>query len=93
MPFLKVVNDTAVAVNQCFAPDTLVHTARGTQSIRDVQVGDLVLGKSGIYREVLERYVYNQHGPMVAIDVKHAVEPIEVTDGHPLWAIRGVGSF
>ena len=24
--------------------------------------GDLVLGQSGVYREVLERYVYNQHG-------------------------------
>src|SRR5437870_2918533 len=90
VPFLKVVNDTAVAVNQCFAPNTLVHTARGTQPIRDVQVGDLVLGKSGVYREVLERYVYNQRDPMIAIDVKHAIEPIEVTDAHPFWAIRGV---
>src|SRR6476661_7415795 len=29
VPFLKVVNDTAVAVNQCFAPDTQVYTSRG----------------------------------------------------------------
>src|ERR1700739_604069 len=29
VPFLKVVNDTAVAVNQCFAPDTPVYTAHG----------------------------------------------------------------
>ena len=85
VPFLKVVNDTAVAVNQCFAPDTLVHTARGVQPIRDVQAGDLVLGKSGIYREVMERYVYNQRDPMIAIDVEHAVDPIEVTDAHPFW--------
>src|SRR5438067_710998 len=90
VPFLKVVNDTAVAVNQCFAPDTLVHTAHGVQPIRDVQVGELVLGKSGIYREVMERYVYNQRDPMIAIDVEHAVDPIEVTDAHPFWAIRGV---
>ncbi|HVE51354.1 MAG TPA: ribonucleoside-diphosphate reductase subunit alpha [Casimicrobiaceae bacterium] len=90
VPFLKVVNDTAVAVNQCFAPDTLVHTARGPIAIRDVKRGDLVLGKSGQYREVLERMVYNQHAPMVAIDVKHSIEPIEVTDGHPFWALTGV---
>ncbi|MBS0327980.1 MAG: ribonucleoside-diphosphate reductase subunit alpha [Proteobacteria bacterium] len=90
VPFLKVVNDTAVAVNQCFAPDTLVHTARGATAIRDVHPGDLVLGKSGVYREVLERYVYNQDGPMVAIDVKHSIEPLEVTDAHPLWALAGV---
>src|SRR5216117_313202 len=64
VPFLKVVNDTAVAVNQCFAPDTPVYSARGVQPIRDIRVGDLVLGHSGVYREVIERYVYNQHDPM-----------------------------
>src|SRR5580765_1058730 len=35
VPFLKVVNDTAVAVNQCFAPETPVYTARGVQPIRE----------------------------------------------------------
>jgi len=90
VPFLKVVNDTAVAVNQCFAPDTQVYTARGLQAIRDIRSGDLVLGKSGTYREVIERYVYNQTDPMAAIDVEHSIDPIEVTTGHPFWAIRDV---
>ena len=90
VPFLKVVNDTAVAVNQCFAPDTGVYTAEGVKAIRDIRPGDLVLGHSGQYREVTERMVYNQTDPMVAIDVKHAVEPMLVTDAHPFWAIQGV---
>ena len=90
VPFLKVVNDTAVAVNQCFAPDTPVYSARGIVPIREVRVGDLVLGASGTYREVLGKMVYNQRGPMVEIDVKHALETLEVTDQHPFWAIRGV---
>src|SRR5438105_4706438 len=90
VPFLKVVNDTAVAVNQCFAPETPVYTARGVQPIREVRVGDLVLGKSGTYREVLGKLVYNQRGPMLEIDIKHALETLAVTDGHPFWAIRGV---
>ncbi|MBX9936753.1 MAG: hypothetical protein K2Y10_09185, partial [Burkholderiaceae bacterium] len=90
VPFLKVVNDTAVAVNQCFAPDTLVYTATGPRPIREVHPGDLVLGHSGQYREVTQRMVYNQHEAMVAIDVKHAIEPLEVTDAHPFWAIQGV---
>ncbi|HZQ61304.1 MAG TPA: ribonucleotide reductase N-terminal alpha domain-containing protein, partial [Casimicrobiaceae bacterium] len=76
VPFLKVVNDTAVAVNQCFAPDTPVYTARGILPIRQVQPGDLVLGSSGTYREVLDRMVYEQHEAMVSIDVKHSLEPI-----------------
>src|SRR5581483_5902123 len=90
VPFLKVVNDTAVAVNQCFAPDTPVYTSRGILPIRQIKAGDLVLGQSGVYREVVDRMVYEQQDAMVAIDVKHSLEPIEVTDGHPFWAIRGV---
>src|SRR5947207_2420368 len=90
VPFLKVVNDTAVAVNQCFEADTRVYTARGVLPIRAVGPGDLVLGKSGTYRQVLERLVYNQNDPMVSIDVQHALESIQVTDGHPLWVITGV---
>ncbi len=90
VPFLKVANDTAVAVNQCFSGDTLLHTADGIKAIRDVHPGDLVLGQQGTYREVLEHMRYRQEGPMVAIDIKHTIEPLRVTDAHPLWAISGI---
>ena len=90
VPFLKVANDTAVAVNQCFAPETMIFTAEGARAIRDVHPGDLVLGISGTYREVQERYVYNQTDPMVALDIKHAIDPLVVTSGHPFYALRGV---
>ncbi|MDD5391394.1 MAG: ribonucleoside-diphosphate reductase subunit alpha [Thiothrix sp.] len=90
VPFLKVANDTAVAVNQCFAPDTCIHTADGIKAIREVKEGDLVLGISGTYREVKRAMVYNQHDAMVAVDVKHSIEPVKVTAGHPFYAIRGV---
>jgi ribonucleoside-diphosphate reductase alpha chain len=90
VPFLKVVNDTAVAVNQCFAPDTGVYTAEGVKSIRELKAGDLVLGKSGKYREVQRRFAYNQDGPMVRVKVKHSVDPMLVTSGHPFYAICGV---
>jgi ribonucleoside-diphosphate reductase alpha chain len=90
VPFLKVVSDTAVAVNQCFAPKTGVYTADGLKDIRDVKPGDLVLGKSGTYREVERRFAYNQTDAMVAVKVKHAIDPLLVTAGHPFYAIRGV---
>ena len=92
VPFLKVVNDTAVAVNQCFAPDTRVHTAEGVKAIRDVTTGDLVLGKRGAYRQVRKTMTYNQRDAMVEVDVQHSTQPLRVTAGHPIWAIRGVPS-
>ncbi len=90
VPFLKVANDTAVAVNQCFAGDTLLHTADGIKPIQDIEKGDLVLGQRGIYREVRKCMAYNQTDPMVEIHIKHAITPLKVTAGHPLWAIRGI---
>ena len=90
VPFLKVVNDTAVAVNQCFDPDTRVHTADGVRALREVVAGDLVLGQRGVYREVRNTFTYNQTDPMVEVRVKHSITPLRVTEGHPLWAIRGI---
>jgi len=91
VPFLKVANDTAVAVNQCFAPETTVFTADGPKPIEDVKVGDLVLGQRGRYREVTEHFVYDQKdAPMVQVAVKHSINDLKVTAGHPFWAIRGV---
>ena len=90
VPFLKVANDTAVAVNQCFAGDTLVHSADGIKPIREIREGDLVLAQRGRYREVRKCMAYNQTDPMVEIRIKHAIAPLKVTAGHPLWAIRGI---
>ncbi|MDM8546195.1 ribonucleoside-diphosphate reductase subunit alpha [Candidatus Venteria ishoeyi] len=90
VPFMKVANDTLVAVNQCFAPDTLLHTSEGVKAIKDIEKGDLVLGQHGAYREVQQRMAYNQTDPMVEIEVKHAISPLRVTSGHPLWTLSGV---
>jgi ribonucleoside-diphosphate reductase alpha chain len=90
VPFLKVVNDTAVAVNQCFAPDTRVFTANGARAIRDLQRGDLVLTQHGDYREIAQHLTYNQVDPMVEVKVKHSLRPLRVTAGHPIFALRGV---
>lgn len=90
IPFLKVANDTAVAVNQCFAPETLLYTGKGIRPISEITKGDLVLGISGQYREVMDTYAYNQKDPMVSINVKHSLEPISVTSGHPFYALKGI---
>jgi len=90
VPFLKVANDTAVAVNQCFADDTLVYTENGIKSIKDINIGDLVLGQRGEYRQVTKAMSYKQTDSMVTIDPKHSIMPINVTSGHPLWSLQNV---
>jgi ribonucleoside-diphosphate reductase alpha chain len=88
VPFLKVANDTAVAVNQCLAPSTLVWTGNGIKAIKDIRVGDLVLGKEGRYREVQDHMIYNQRDPMVEIRARHVAQTLRITSGHPIWSVR-----
>lgn len=89
VPFLKVANDTAVAVNQCFDPTTPLYTASGIKPIESINIGDLVLGKSGNYKPVLDVMSYDQKDDMRLIKVKHGFEPLKVTAGHPFLVLRG----
>jgi ribonucleoside-diphosphate reductase alpha chain len=90
IPFLKVANDTAVAVNQCFSPDMRIFTSEGIKPIANISIGDMVLGISGQYRKVTQKYIYNQKDPMIQIKIKHSLEPVHVTTAHPFYAIQDV---
>lgn len=88
IPLMKVYNELGKHVNQCFAPQTRVHTAEGSKMISEVTTNDLVLGHSGRYCQVTEVMSYDQEGDMVSLDLVKSMEPLEVTTGHPFWAIR-----
>ncbi|WP_436772757.1 ribonucleoside-diphosphate reductase subunit alpha [Yinghuangia sp. YIM S09857] len=90
VPWLNTLDASVQAVNQCFAPETPVFTADGPKAIGDVQIGDLVLGISGEYRAVEGKFAYLQRDPMVRVDVKHGIAPLDVTAGHPFYAVTGV---
>ena len=82
VPFLKVVNDTAVAVNQCFAPDTLIHTAAGRASDPPRARGrPRARARAASIAKSRRAMVYEQRDAMVTVDVKHSLTPLEVTDG------------
>jgi ribonucleoside-diphosphate reductase alpha chain len=92
IPFLKVANDIALAINQCFDGDTRVITKKGNKAIRDVKVGDYVLTEDSNFRRVKETLSYPQkkEDPMVQLLLKHGSNPIKVTAGHPFMAITGI---
>jgi ribonucleoside-diphosphate reductase alpha chain len=90
IPFLKMHNDQLVAVNQCFVPGTKLFTGRGIVPIENTREGDLVLGKDGEYRRVEKVMEYEQNDALVSIDIKHSLEPLKVTAGHPIFALRGI---
>jgi len=59
LPMLKVFNDTARYIDQCFTGDTRVYTERGQCALEDIQpFCDKVLTKKGTFERVLKKLVY-----------------------------------
>ncbi len=89
VPYLKVFNDTAVSVNQCFDGETRIFTKSGFKAIKNIVVGDMVLGVRGDFNAVYDLRDYDQKEAMLEIDVKHSIDTLKVTDAHPIYAIQG----
>jgi len=90
VPYLKVFNDTAVAVNQSFTPDTMLVTKDGFKRIEDVVSADLLMNGSGDFREIEKIKSYDQHDPVVSVKFARGIEPVEVTSGHRFLVVRGI---
>ena len=92
VPFLKLVNDTAVAVNQCFNGETELMTGSGQfKKIKDLNEQDLVLGKDGEFCTLTEVHHYDyKKEKMLTLKTGALAEPeaINVTAGHPFWAVK-----
>jgi len=88
VPMLKVFNETARYVDQCFTPETLIYTINGPKAIEDIAIGEKVLTSNGLYATVNlpVRHVYN--GEMLEIQIKQALYPIKVTGEHQIMALK-----
>uniref|UniRef100_A0A6C0BJ28 ribonucleoside-diphosphate reductase n=1 Tax=viral metagenome TaxID=1070528 RepID=A0A6C0BJ28_9ZZZZ len=87
-PMLRVFNNTARYVDQCFTPDTLVYTLAGAKAIEDVSVTDRVLTSTGAYEAVKVPVRHEYNGQMLEIQVKNAVYPVRVTPEHQVLALK-----
>lgn len=88
IPFIKIVNDTAVAVNQCFSPDTEVLTNRGYVPISEISTGDYVVTADTRFHRVntiLTYPVKGDEGWRYITTQWHS--PVKVTGGHPLRTV------
>ena len=88
IPMLRVYNDTARYVDQCFHPDTIVYTRQGVKTIDEIAVSDELLGENGEYERVGRLLRNDYEGPMISLSVKHSLEPVQVTPEHPFYVLR-----
>ena len=88
IPMLRVYNDTARYVDQCFHPDTIVYTKMGVKKIAEVALGEEMLTHEGEFNKVTRVMHHAHQGEMVSISVKHSIEPVMVTAEHPFLVLR-----
>lgn len=89
VPMLRVFNNTARYVDQCFTPDTVVFTRDGPKAIEDVSVTDYVLSSTGEWKQVHMPVRHEYNGKMLEIQVKNAVYPVRVTPEHQVLVLQG----
>lgn len=86
VPMLRVYNNTARYVNQCFAPETLVMTIDGAKRIDEVRVHDKVLTSDGSHRRVLGIAKNELHNDtLLEFMSPFMSEPVRVTKVHELY--------
>ncbi len=89
VPMLRVFNNTAKYVDQCLDPETIIYSKRGPLRLKNAVVGDEVITDDGNFYPVRKVLNYpNFRGEMHAIDIKHTMQPLLVTDMHPLYVVR-----
>ena len=89
VPMLRVFNNTARYVDQCFTPDTIIFTAAGPKAIEDVGMTDKVLTSTGAYESVRLPVRHEYTGDMLDIQLKNAIYPVRVTPEHQIFALQG----
>ena len=87
VPMLKVFNETARYVDQCFVPETQIETSQGNKMISEIVTGDQVLTSDGSFRNVSKVNKFEKKDRDLVV-IKTTVGENIVTDGHLYLAIK-----
>jgi ribonucleotide reductase alpha subunit len=90
IPMLRVFNNTARYVNQCFTPDTLVYSSDGMKMMKDVWVDDFLMTVDGSFKKV--NYVSTKgvrEEEMLKIYTSALNQPLKCTKVHQIGVMYG----
>lgn len=88
IPMLKVFNETARYVDQCFTADTKIITNKGSVEISEIKIGDKVLTSNGELNEVLNNKSFDYSGEIIRIKTQKGV--VNVTPDHLFLCVTGI---
>lgn len=92
VPMMRVFNNTARYVDQCFTPETRIFTRDGVKPICDVGVSDQVLCSDGEYHKVRLPIRHEIQGTMLKFQLRGLRGPVKVTHEHPLLGFHTIAS-
>lgn len=89
IPMLRVFNETAKYVDQCFVGSTEVSTLQGIKTMEEITEGDLVLTSDNVFNKVVKKTVFDkQSRPAVKIITEKGENT--VTPSHSFLVIKNV---
>ena len=88
IPMLKVYNEIARYINQCFTGNVKIYTEKGLIPIENIKPKDKVYTKDGTLQEVKKVYCDNYDKEVLNIGITHDYENIKVTPEHPFWVVK-----
>lgn len=88
IPMLKVYNEIARYINQCFTGEVKVFTEKGLVAIENIKPKDKVYTNDGTLQEVKKVYCDNYDKDVLNIGITHDYENIKVTPEHPFWVVK-----
>jgi ribonucleotide reductase alpha subunit/intein/homing endonuclease len=88
IPMLRVFNNTALYVNQCFHPDTIIYTHLGPKRALNISINDKVVTIDGSFKSVLQIIKNNVSKDLYVIKTLHNICNTQCTGEHQIYTIK-----
>ena len=88
VPMLRVYNSTARYVNQCFTPDTVVFTNKGSKFIKDITPEDYVITNDKSFQKVNKLFINKVNKDILKIRTQKSFDSIRVSKEHQIYCIK-----
>lgn len=93
IPMLKVYNDTAKYVNQCFTPETVIYSKTGIKEAKNIKEGDELLTKDGTFRKVMKVFKNEKEEEVVKYRIMSSLFPTRCTKQHQIFVLKSLAKL
>lgn len=88
VPMLRVYNNVARYVNQCFTPDTIVFSRDGPKAMEDVTCNDYLVTHDGSFKRVNSIAKNHVDKDILNIKIKYSFGNTRVTPEHEVYVLK-----